>query len=136
MTTLATILAGAALAAEKADFDETAVTPGVIGFIVTALFAVAVILLGADLVRRVRRSQYRAEIERELAAELAEREASEREQAAEREQGPGHDSAGQDSAGQEGAPADTAGEDREAPGSATARGEDPGDADPGVSPRA
>ena len=74
MTILATILLGISRAAEDAEFDETAVTPGVLGFAVTAVFAVAVILLGADLVRRVRRSQYRAEIAEELQAELAARE--------------------------------------------------------------
>lgn len=77
MTTLATILLGAALAAEETEFDESVVTPGVLGFVVTALFAVAVILLGADLVRRIRRNQYRAEIQEELAAEIAERDAAE-----------------------------------------------------------
>jgi len=43
-----------------------------ITFVVTALFAVAVILLGFDLVRRVRRAQFRAEIQEKLAAEIAE----------------------------------------------------------------
>lgn len=73
MTILATTILGVALAAEDTEFDPASVTPGVIGFVVTAVFALAVILLGTDLVRRVRRSQYRAEIAEELQAELAER---------------------------------------------------------------
>lgn len=73
MTILATTILGVALAAEDTEFDPASVTPGVVGFVVTAVFALAVILLGTDLVRRVRRSQYRAEIAEELQAELAER---------------------------------------------------------------
>lgn len=57
-------------------FDPASVTPGVVGFTMTALFALAVIFLGWDLVRRLRRSRYRAEIQEELQAELAEREAA------------------------------------------------------------
>lgn len=77
MMTLTTILTHIVIAADETEFDETAVTPGVLGFVVTAVFALAVILLGADLVRRVRRNQYRAEIQQELEAELAERQARE-----------------------------------------------------------
>ena len=73
MTILATTILGVALAAEDTEFDPASITPGVVGFVVTAVFALAVILLGTDLVRRVRRSQYRAEIAEELQAELAER---------------------------------------------------------------
>ena len=73
MTILATTILGVALAAEDTEFDPASVTPGVVGFVVTAVFALAVILLGTDLVRRVRRSQYRAEIAEELQAELVER---------------------------------------------------------------
>ena len=72
MTTLVTVLLGAILAAEEAEIDESMVSPGVLGFFVTAGFAVAVILLGTNLVRRVRRNQYRAEIREQLEAELAE----------------------------------------------------------------
>lgn len=64
-----------ARAEEQAEFDPASVTPGVIGFAVTALFAVAVIVLGVNLVRRLRRSAYRSEIREALAAEVAEREA-------------------------------------------------------------
>lgn len=61
---------------EDAGFDPDAVTPGVIGFLVTAVFALAVILLGWDLGRRLRRNRYREEIRQSLEAELAERDAA------------------------------------------------------------
>lgn len=50
-------------------------SPPPITFVVTALFAIAIFFLGFDLVRRLRRSRFRAEIRENLAAELAEREA-------------------------------------------------------------
>lgn len=55
--------------AENTDFDENSATPGVAGFVATAVFALLVIAIGFDLVRRVRRTQYRAEIREKLAAE-------------------------------------------------------------------
>ncbi len=55
------------------DFDPNTVTPGVIGFIVVLLLAVATLLLGLDVVRRIRRTTYRAEIKERLDAELAAR---------------------------------------------------------------
>jgi len=55
---------------------EAATVPP-ITFAVTAVLAVAIILLGIDLVRRIRRAQYREEIEQALAAEIAERDAAE-----------------------------------------------------------
>lgn len=54
------------------EFDANAVSPGVEGFIFTAIFAAAVIVLGFLLVRRIRRSQYRHEVREEIANELAE----------------------------------------------------------------
>lgn len=51
--------------------DESLVTPGVVGFIVTALVALAAILLVIDMMRRVRRVRYRAEIREMLEAEQA-----------------------------------------------------------------
>ncbi len=54
--------------------DPETVTPGPIGFIAFFLVAVAVILLGYDMVRRIRRTNYRAEIQQRLKDELAERE--------------------------------------------------------------
>jgi len=53
--------------------DPVTVTPGVIGFIAIALVAGATILLGVDMVRRIRRTTYREEIKARLEAEIAER---------------------------------------------------------------
>ncbi len=47
------------------------VTPGVWGFAITALVMVAVILLIIDMVRRMRRVNYRAEIRQRLEDEAA-----------------------------------------------------------------
>lgn len=49
--------------------DPDTVTPGPIGFLAIAFVAVAVVLLGFDLVRRIRRTTYRAEIQERLAEE-------------------------------------------------------------------
>lgn len=60
------------------DFDTDQVTPGVVGFVVTFVVALLVILLVVDMVRRVRRVNYRAQIAEDLDAEereLAEAEA-------------------------------------------------------------
>jgi hypothetical protein len=51
--------------------SEDQVTPGVVGFVVTFLVAVAVVLLVIDMVRRIRRVRYRAEIAEKLDAEQA-----------------------------------------------------------------
>lgn len=56
-------------------YNDDDVTPGVVGFVFTALFAVAVILIGLDLYRRVRRVRYREEAREAIAAELAARDA-------------------------------------------------------------
>lgn len=45
------------------------VTPGVVGFIAIACVAVATIFLIVDMVRRTRRTRYRAEIREQLEAE-------------------------------------------------------------------
>lgn len=47
------------------------VTPGPWGFVVIAFLALAVILLVGDMLRRIRRGRYRAEIREELDAEEA-----------------------------------------------------------------
>lgn len=52
-------------------FDPNLVTPGVIGFAVTALLAVAVIFLVLDMTRRIRRVQYRQEARAKIAEEQA-----------------------------------------------------------------
>ncbi len=51
--------------------NEDLVTPGVVGFIVTFLIAVATVLLVIDMTRRVRRVRYRAEVQEQLEAERA-----------------------------------------------------------------
>jgi uncharacterized membrane protein YcjF (UPF0283 family) len=51
--------------------NEDLVTPGVWGFVITALVMVAVILLIIDMVRRMRRLNYRAEIRQRLEDEAA-----------------------------------------------------------------
>lgn len=52
-------------------FDPDSVTPGVVGFIATAVVAIAVCLLLFDMNRRVRRVKYREEVRAEIAAEQA-----------------------------------------------------------------
>jgi hypothetical protein len=73
MTLLNTI---ADLAKDKPMFDPNSVTPGVIGFLVTFAFMVLIVLLVRDMVRRVRRTQYRAEVNERLDAEEAAQEKS------------------------------------------------------------
>lgn len=49
--------------------DPDLVTPGVWGFVITALVAIAVIFLIWDMMRRIRRGRVRADIREELHAE-------------------------------------------------------------------
>jgi hypothetical protein len=53
------------------EVDPNSVTPGVVGFLATLLVAAVVLLLIADMVRRVRRVRYRAEINEKLDSEAA-----------------------------------------------------------------
>jgi uncharacterized membrane protein YcjF (UPF0283 family) len=53
------------------NISDDLVTPGVWGFVITALIMVAVILLIIDMVRRLRRLNYRAEIRQRLEDEHA-----------------------------------------------------------------
>ncbi|MEO7349585.1 MAG: hypothetical protein ABIW32_06990 [Terrimesophilobacter sp.] len=55
------------------DFDLNSVTPGWEGFAITAAVVIVVILLIFDMVRRIRRIRYRAEVRERLAEEVAER---------------------------------------------------------------
>ena len=55
--------------APKPKIDATLVTPGVWGFVITAAIMVVVILLIIDMVRRMRRVNYRAEVRQRLEAE-------------------------------------------------------------------
>ncbi|MGO4690898.1 hypothetical protein [Glaciibacter sp. 2TAF33] len=50
--------------------DDT-VTPGPVGFLAIFFVAIAVVLLGLDMVRRIRRTTYRAEIQERLKNEQA-----------------------------------------------------------------
>jgi hypothetical protein len=70
-----TLLSHAATLLGRADdkpmFDPNSVTPGVIGFLATFAIIAVVVLLATDMVRRVRRTQYRAEVNERLDAEAA-----------------------------------------------------------------
>ena len=57
--------------AEDTAIDPNIVTPGVVGFVATIFVAVVTILLLWDMVRRIRRQRYQAEIEAKLDAEQA-----------------------------------------------------------------
>ena len=78
--------------------SEDQITPGLWGFIMTAFFVLATTLLIVDMVRRIRRVRYRAQVEeeRQAAAEAADIEAAD-----------GHD--GLDSAEDNGAGGEPAG---------------------------
>jgi flagellar biosynthesis/type III secretory pathway M-ring protein FliF/YscJ len=51
------------------DVDPNAVTPGVGGFVLIVILAVVVVFLVWDMMRRIRRGRYRAEVREELDAE-------------------------------------------------------------------
>lgn len=55
------------------EVDPNSVTPGVVGFLATLFVAMAVLIIIADMTRRVRRVRYRAEINEKLDREAAER---------------------------------------------------------------
>jgi hypothetical protein len=59
------------------EVDPVLVTPGVVGFVVTFLVAMGALLLIMDMVKRVRRVRYRAEI-----AEMLDREEADAKRAA------------------------------------------------------
>lgn len=67
----------AVVAAEENTPDPDQVTPGVIGFIATFFVAAVTVLLVVDMVRRVRRVNYRAQVREQLEAEVAARDAAE-----------------------------------------------------------
>lgn len=54
-------------------FDEDLVTPGIWGFVLTIAVILAVVLLIVDMVRRIRRVTYRAQVQEQLAAEEAQK---------------------------------------------------------------
>lgn len=57
------------------EFNPDTVTPGPWGFLAIFLVAAVTLLLGMDLARRIRRTNYRAEMQERLQAEVAERDA-------------------------------------------------------------
>ena len=59
----------ALILAEK--IDPNGVTPGVVGFVITALVAIGSLLLILDMVRRMRRLRYREEAKNNVDAEVA-----------------------------------------------------------------
>lgn len=68
---LSTLLAATPSPTPTIDPSETWYSPGTIGFIMTFFMAVGAIALIFDMVRRIRRVRYRAEIAEKLAAEAA-----------------------------------------------------------------
>jgi len=58
------------------EFNPDTVTPGPWGFFAIFFVAAVTLLLGMDLARRIRRTNYRAEMQERLAAEVAERDAA------------------------------------------------------------
>jgi large-conductance mechanosensitive channel len=71
MTSLLTAAGSAWVLADTTTPDPDTVTPGVIGFIVTFLVMAVTVLLVIDMVRRVRRVNYREQVRAELEEELA-----------------------------------------------------------------
>lgn len=59
------------------EFDPNTVTPGPLGFLAIFVVAAGTILLGFDMVRRIRRTTYRSQIQSRLLAEVAAKEAAE-----------------------------------------------------------
>lgn len=61
---------------EENPVDPAAVTPGIEGFTAIAVLAILVFGLGFFIVRTLRRISYREEVQQEIAAELAARDAA------------------------------------------------------------
>ncbi|MFT4050939.1 MAG: hypothetical protein QM677_01670 [Microbacterium sp.] len=61
--------AGLATPSASATVDADLVTPGVFGFVAILVLAVAVVFLVIDMLRRIRRAGYRADINEQLDAE-------------------------------------------------------------------
>lgn len=62
----ASATAGLLRVTEQQQFDPNMVTPGFVGFIATFGVAAIVILLVIDMVRRIRRVNYRAQVREQL----------------------------------------------------------------------
>lgn len=69
---LMSLLAATPVPSETADPANTWYSPGTIGFVMTFIVVVAALALMFDMVRRVRRVRYRAEIQAKLDAEAGE----------------------------------------------------------------
>ena len=65
---LATTPAPAPSPSLREGLSQDQVTPGLLGFLLTAFIVVLTALLIVDMVRRIRRVRYRAQVEEELAA--------------------------------------------------------------------
>ena len=63
--------------ADEEEFDPNSVTPGLWGFVITFLLMVVVVLLVLDMVRRIRRTNYRAQVREQLEAEARDAELAE-----------------------------------------------------------
>ena len=68
---LSALLAATPTPTPTVDPSETWYSPGTVGFIMTFFMAAGAIALIFDMVRRIRRVRYRAEIAEKLAAEAA-----------------------------------------------------------------
>ncbi len=68
---LSALLAATPSPSATADPSETFYSPGTIGFIMTFFVTAGAVALIFDMVRRIRRVRYRAEIAEKLAAEAA-----------------------------------------------------------------
>ena len=68
---LSALLAATPSPSATPDPSETFYSPGTIGFIMTFLITAGAVALIFDMVRRIRRVRYRAEIGEKLAAEAA-----------------------------------------------------------------
>ena len=73
--------AGLATPSPSMTVDPDSVTPGFVGFVAIALIAVVVVFLIIDMLRRIRRAGYRADVNEQLDAEA---QAAEQAEAAER----------------------------------------------------
>lgn len=71
------VVPAAAVLAGEEEFDPNTVTPGIWGFVVTFLLMVVVVLLILDMVRRIRRTNYRAQVREQLEAEARDAELAE-----------------------------------------------------------
>lgn len=70
-TLLSALLAATPSPSATPDPSETFYSPGTVGFIMTFFITAGAVALIFDMVRRIRRVRYRAEISEKLAAEAA-----------------------------------------------------------------